>query len=43
LFITPRQTFMALLVEDYEGAIAFYAGKLGFEVTEDTRLSAEKR
>jgi catechol 2,3-dioxygenase-like lactoylglutathione lyase family enzyme len=34
---------VSLLVRDYDEAIAFYAGKLGFEVMEDTRLSNEKR
>ena len=38
-----RLMHTALLVKDYDEAIAFYAGKLGFEVTQDTRLSAEKR
>jgi catechol 2,3-dioxygenase-like lactoylglutathione lyase family enzyme len=38
-----RLTLTALLVKDYDEAIAFYAGKLGFKVTEDTQLSAEKR
>ena len=39
----PRLTLTALLVKDYDEAIAFYAGKLGFEVREDTQLSADKR
>lgn len=39
----PRLTLTALLVKDYDEAIAFYAGKLGFEVTKDTLLSADKR
>lgn len=38
-----RLMLTALLMRDYDEAIAFYAGKLGFEVTQDTRLSAEKR
>ena len=38
-----RLTLTALLVKDYDEALAFYVGKLGFEVTEDTQLSAEKR
>ena len=39
----PRLTLTSLLVKDYDEAIAFYAGKLGFEVTQDTQLSADKR
>lgn len=34
---------IALVVPDYDEAIAFYVGKLGFELVEDTRLSDEKR
>jgi catechol 2,3-dioxygenase-like lactoylglutathione lyase family enzyme len=41
--VMQRLMLTALLVKDYDEAIAFYAGKLGFEVTQDTRLSAEKR
>ncbi|PTQ12053.1 glyoxalase [Sphingomonas oleivorans] len=33
----------AVLVIDYDDAIAFYTNMLGFELREDTRLSAEKR
>jgi catechol 2,3-dioxygenase-like lactoylglutathione lyase family enzyme len=33
----------ALVVRDYDEALAFYVGKLGFEVREDTRLDSEKR
>ncbi len=32
-----------LLVGDYDEAIAFYVGTLGFELREDTLLAAEKR
>lgn len=39
----PRLTLTALLVRDYDEAIAFFAGKLGFEVKENTQLTAEKR
>jgi catechol 2,3-dioxygenase-like lactoylglutathione lyase family enzyme len=39
----PRLTLTALLVKDYDEAIAFFAGKLGFEVMEDTQISADKR
>jgi catechol 2,3-dioxygenase-like lactoylglutathione lyase family enzyme len=31
-----------LLVRDYDEAIAFYCGKLGFVVTEDTQLSNKR-
>ena len=41
--IMLRLTLTALLVKDYDDAIAFFVGKLGFEVTEDTQLSADKR
>lgn len=34
---------MTLLVKDYEEAIAFYCGKLGFALVEDKELSAQKR
>ena len=34
---------VALVVPDYDEAIAFYVGKLGFDLIEDTQLSAEKR
>ncbi|TYC49738.1 VOC family protein [Rhodobacterales bacterium] len=34
---------IALLVPDYDEAIAFYVGKAGFELIEDTRLSETKR
>ena len=33
----------ALLVEDYDEAIGFYAGKLGFTLAEDRILSPDKR
>ena len=32
-----------LVVPDYDEAIAYYVGVLGFELLEDTRLSDEKR
>ncbi|MBT9447404.1 MAG: VOC family protein [Hyphomonadaceae bacterium] len=32
-----------LLVRDYDEAIAFYVGALGFTLLEDTALSADKR
>lgn len=33
----------ALVVADYDEAIAFYTQKLGFQLLEDTKLSPEKR
>ncbi|MEL7545312.1 MAG: VOC family protein [Pseudomonadota bacterium] len=36
-------TQLALLVHDYDEAIAFYCDLLGFELLEDTRLSDTKR
>jgi catechol 2,3-dioxygenase-like lactoylglutathione lyase family enzyme len=34
---------IALLVRNYDEAIAFYKNKLGFTVAEDTKLSEDKR
>lgn len=34
---------IALLVPDYDDAIAFYVDKLGFDLIEDTRLSETRR
>ena len=34
---------VALVVRDYDEAIAFYVGTLGFDLVEDTRLSDSKR
>lgn len=34
---------LALVVPDYDAAIAFYVDALGFELLEDTRLSDNKR
>jgi catechol 2,3-dioxygenase-like lactoylglutathione lyase family enzyme len=34
---------VTLLVPDYDEAVAFYVGKLGFRLVEDTALSAIKR
>ena len=34
---------MALLVDDYDEAIAFYTGKLGFDLIEDSALGGGKR
>ena len=36
-------TMSTLVVPDYEAAIAFYAGTLGFDVVEDTDLGGGKR
>lgn len=38
-----RLSLVTLLIRDYDEAIAFYVGKLGFELKEDTSLSHEKR
>ncbi len=34
---------IAILVDDYDSAIAYYTGHLGFVLREDTRISADKR
>jgi uncharacterized glyoxalase superfamily protein PhnB len=34
---------IALVVDDYDDAIAFYTQKIGFELIEDTKLNEEKR
>lgn len=39
----PRITHLALVVRDYDEAIGFYVGRLGFELVEDTALSDDKR
>ncbi|WP_206244384.1 VOC family protein [Novosphingobium terrae] len=41
--MTRRLSLTALLVADYDEAIAFYVGKLGFELREDTVLAEGKR
>ena len=38
-----RLSLTALLVDDYDEAIGFYVGKLGFELRQDTPLAADKR
>lgn len=38
-----RIAHIALVVEDYDDAIEFYTQKLDFTLTEDTKLSEEKR
>lgn len=35
--------YIALLVRDYDEAIAYFTGRLGFELVEDTNLGNEKR
>ena len=39
----PRLVYSALLVRDYDEAIAFYCGALGFGLTEDSDLGGGKR
>jgi catechol 2,3-dioxygenase-like lactoylglutathione lyase family enzyme len=45
LQLSPMQTlvYVALVVRDYDEAIAFYANVLNFRLIEDTRLSETKR
>jgi catechol 2,3-dioxygenase-like lactoylglutathione lyase family enzyme len=38
-----RLAQVALLVRDYDEALAYYVDRLGFRLVEDTRLSATKR
>jgi catechol 2,3-dioxygenase-like lactoylglutathione lyase family enzyme len=38
-----RLALFAITVHDYDEAIAFYVGKLDFELIEDTRLDDDKR
>ena len=38
-----RLSLTALVVDDYDDAIAFYVGSLGFELREDTVVAAAKR
>jgi len=38
-----RLSLTALLVDDYDKALAFYVGKLGFVLREDTPLAPDKR
>lgn len=38
-----RLSLTALIVGDYDEAIAFYVGKLGFELREDNQLGSGKR
>ena len=39
----PRLSLTALLVRDYDEAIGFYVGKVGFELVEDTDQGGGKR
>lgn len=41
--MTQKLAHIALVVEDYDEAIAFYTQKLHFDLIEDTRLSETKR
>jgi catechol 2,3-dioxygenase-like lactoylglutathione lyase family enzyme len=38
-----KMIHVAVVVADYDEALAFYTEKLGFELMEDTQLSATKR
>lgn len=39
----PHLGLVTVVVRDYDEAIAFYTGALGFELVEDTRLEGGKR
>ena len=41
--MTRRLAAVTLLVDDYDAAIAYYVGVLGFELLEDTELGPDKR
>jgi len=41
--MTQHLAAIALVVADYNEAIEFYVGKLGFDLVEDTKLSDAKR
>ena len=41
--MNQRLTRLALVVDDYDEAIAFYTQKLNFTLTEDTQMSDSKR
>ncbi len=41
--MNQRIVHMALVVREYDEAIAFYTDRLGFELIEDTQLSETKR
>jgi catechol 2,3-dioxygenase-like lactoylglutathione lyase family enzyme len=41
--MTQRLSLTALLVRDYDEAIAFYVGKVGFDLAEDSDMGGGKR
>lgn len=41
--MAQKLAMIALLVDDYDKALSYYVGKLGFKKTEDTKLSNSKR
>jgi catechol 2,3-dioxygenase-like lactoylglutathione lyase family enzyme len=41
--MTQRLAMLSLLVPDYDAGIAFFVGKMGFELLEDTDLGGGKR
>jgi catechol 2,3-dioxygenase-like lactoylglutathione lyase family enzyme len=41
--MTQHLAAIALVVRDYDEALDFYVGKLGFDLVEDTKLSDTKR
>ena len=41
--MTQHLAALALVVRDYDEALDFYVGKLGFELIEDARMSETKR
>ena len=41
--MNSRIATVSLLVRDYDDAIAFYCGKLGFSLIQDTQLGNDKR
>ena len=38
-----RLAMVAIVVDDYDKAIAFYTGRMNFELVEDTVMTAIKR
>jgi catechol 2,3-dioxygenase-like lactoylglutathione lyase family enzyme len=41
--MSQRLSLISVLVSDYDQAIAFYVGKLNFDLREDTELAPDKR
>ncbi len=41
--MTRRLALIALLVADYDAALAFYVGQMGFDLIEDTDMGQDKR